>query len=209
VGRNGSGKTTLLHLLLRGYDPEEGTIRFADRAHRDLHPARLRRAVSLVAQEPFLLESFSLRDNLLFGVAEGVGEERVWEVLASLGFAEEVRALPRGLDTLLGDEVGLSGGQSQLLVVARAILQDRPYLLLDEGTNQLDAEHELRIVEALQRLKRHAVVVLVTHRLTTARRADRIHVLDQGRIVESGDHDTLVALDEGLYRRFWEIQVVS
>jgi ABC-type multidrug transport system fused ATPase/permease subunit len=207
VGRNGAGKSTLLGLLSRAFDPEAGEICLAGTPLVELHPRALRRLVTLVGQEPFLLGSFSIRDNLLLGVDPPVADTRVLEVLEELGVSAPVAALPRGLDTVLGDEASLSGGQLQLLVAARAVLQRRPYLILDEGTNQLDAEHELRVVEALRRLRAEAAVVVVTHRMTTARRADRIHVLDRGRVVESGTHEELLATQGGLYRRFWEIQV--
>ena len=207
VGRNGSGKTTLLNLLMRTHDPEAGEVEVAGAALQRLHPRALRRFVSLVPQQPFLLESFSLRDNLLLGNQDDVEDEAIWQVLRDVGLADDLERLPRRLDTLLGDETSLSGGQGQLLVVARAVLQRRPFLFLDEGTNQLDAEHELRLIRRLDRLKEDATLVVVTHRMTTARRADRIHVLDQGRIVESGTHDELLARQGGLYRKFWEIQV--
>jgi len=210
VGRNGSGKTTLLNLLMRAYDASGGEVTLGGTPLRELHPRAVRRHVSLVPQQPFLLESFSLRDNLLLGNAdEDLHDDDIWEVLQDVGLAGDLKGLPRGLDTLLGDETSLSGGQGQLLVIARAVLQRRPFMLLDEGTNQLDAEHELRLITRLDRLKEDATLVVVTHRMTTARRADRIHVLDDGKIVESGTHDELLARKDGLYRRFWEIQVLE
>jgi ABC-type multidrug transport system fused ATPase/permease subunit len=209
VGRNGSGKTTLTKLLVRSYDPDAGAISLADRGLESLTPRYLRHLFSTVPQEPFLLESFSIRDNVLLGCAPGCDDERIWEVLERLGLRRAVEAFPGGLDSLIGDEVNFSGGQSQLLVIARTLLQRRPFVILDEGTNQLDAERELSILQLLQEIKREATVIMITHRMTTARKADKILVLDEGRIVEQGTHKELVGLEGGLYRHFWEIQVVN
>jgi ABC-type multidrug transport system fused ATPase/permease subunit len=209
VGRNGSGKSTMMKLLVRGYDPDAGSIAVAGEPLRGLDPRTVRRCFSLVTQVPFVLDSFSLRDNLLLGCGAEVTEEQVWSILERLGLRRVVERAPHGLDSLLGDEVTLSGGESQLLVLARTLLQRRAFILLDEGTNQLDAEHELRVLELLQEAKGDATVVVITHRMTTARKADRILVLDDGRIVEEGTHDELVARAQGLYHRFWEIQVVD
>ena len=120
-----------------------------------------------------------------------------------------MEAFPAGLESIIGDEVNFSGGQSQLLVIARVLLQRRPFVILDEGTNQLDAERELSILQLLEQIKREATVIVITHRMTTARKADNILVLDEGRIVERGAHEELVGLEGGLYRHFWEIQVVN
>ncbi|HEY3359974.1 MAG TPA: ABC transporter ATP-binding protein [Polyangia bacterium] len=207
VGRNGSGKSTMMKLLVRGYDPDAGRIGVGGEPLRGLDPRYVRRLFSLVTQTPFVLDSFSLRDNLLLGCRPDVTEAEVWAVLERLKLAPVVAA--HGLDRLVGDEVSLSGGQAQLVVLARTMLQRRPFILLDEGTNQLDAEHELGILELLHEVKRDSTVVIITHRMTTARKADAILVLDEGRIVEQGTHEQLLAQEQGLYRRFWEIQVLS
>jgi ATP-binding cassette subfamily B protein len=209
VGRNGSGKSTMMKLLVRSYDPDAGRISVAGERLGELDPRYVRRLFSLVTQTPFLLESFSVRDNLLIGCAPELPDEQLWTMLERLGLKPALERQPGGLDALVGDEIGLSGGQAQLLVLARTMLQRRPFILLDEGTNQLDAEHELRILELLQERRQEATIVVITHRMTTARKADRILVLDGGRIVEQGTHEQLVGQELGLYRRFWEIQVVS
>jgi len=209
VGRNGSGKSTMMKLLVRSYDPDSGLITVAGERLPDLDPRYVRRLFSLVTQTPFVLDSFSIRDNLLLGCLPDVSDDRIWQVLDQLDLRSAIERLPGGLDRIVGDEVNLSGGQSQLVVLARTMLQRRPFVLLDEGTNQLDAEHELRILDMLQQLKQEATVVIVTHRMTSARKADTILVLDRGRIVEQGGHEQLLERHKGLYRRFWEIQVVE
>ena len=209
VGRNGSGKTTLMKLLVRSYDPDAGQIELHDRQLTSLTPRYLRHLFSMVTQEPFLLDAFSVRDNVLLGCEPQTTDDEIWDVLSQLDLRQTVEALPHGLDTLLGDEATLSGGQSQLLVIARTLLQRRPFVVLDEGTNQLDAEHELGILKLLHQLKQDATVIIITHRMTTARKADNVIVLDGGRIVEQGTHEELVAREKGLYRHFWEIQVTD
>jgi ABC-type multidrug transport system fused ATPase/permease subunit len=208
VGRNGSGKSTMMKLLVRAYDPDGGQITVAGERLTTIDPRYVRRLFSLVTQTPFVLDSFSLRDNLLLGCGD-VSDEQIWTLLERLDLRSAIERSPRGLESVIGDEVALSGGQSQLLVLARTMLQRRPFILLDEGTNQLDAEHELGVLELLQEVKPQTTIIVITHRMTTARRADKILVLDGGRIVEQGTHEELVALDKGLYHRFWEIQVVN
>ncbi|MCK5798685.1 MAG: ABC transporter ATP-binding protein [Deltaproteobacteria bacterium] len=209
VGRNGSGKTTLTKLLVRNYDPDRGMINLSHRSVKTLTPRYLRHLFSIVTQEPFLLDSFSIRDNVLLGCDPACDDTAIWEIFERLDLKEAIRAFPGGLDSLIGDEVSLSGGQSQLLVIARTLLQRRPFVILDEGTNQLDAEHELAILQILDEIKKEATVMVITHRMTTARKANKILVLDDGRVVEEGTHNELIARAQGLYRHFWEIQVVK
>jgi ABC-type multidrug transport system fused ATPase/permease subunit len=208
IGRNGSGKTTLMRLLMRSYDPERGAVLINNTPVSEIDYSVLKGAFSFVAQQPFTLESYSIRENLLLGCKK-VKEAEIKSVLERLDLYSAVRRHKSGLDTLLGDELFLSGGQKQLLAVGRAILQKRPFIILDEGTNQLDAEHELAIMEMLESLKANAAVIIITHRMTTARKADAVHVLDLGRIAESGGHAGLVKSRDGLYRKFWDIQVVD
>jgi ABC-type multidrug transport system fused ATPase/permease subunit len=207
VGGNGAGKTTLLRLLNRHHDPGSGVIRWAGHPMTDLSAASLRSRISLVGQSPFLLEGFTVRENLGFGCDPPPSEERVADLLASLDLVDTVRAWPGGLDAVLGEDVTPSGGQAQLLVLARALLQNRPVLILDEGLGQLDALREQAVLELLHAHKDGRIIILVTHRLPTARKADLILLVADGRVAEAGTHEELVALEDGRYRRFWEVQM--
>jgi ABC-type multidrug transport system fused ATPase/permease subunit len=217
VGRNGSGKTTLMKLLMRNYDPDQGNLKIDTENILNLKPKYIRHLFSMVSQSPFLLDSFSIRDNILLGCKtddtihknqEFSFDNQIWELLEKLKLKKVIKQFPKGLDSLLGDEVSLSGGESQLLIIARAILQKRPYLIIDEGTNQLDAEKELEVLHLLNELKKESAIIIITHRMTTARKADSIAVLDNGIIVERGSHQELLK-SKGLYEKFWRIQVVD
>ncbi|MBU1220373.1 ABC transporter ATP-binding protein/permease [Myxococcota bacterium] len=207
IGPNGCGKTTLMRLIARVYDPESGCIKLENRDMRSFSIAQTAQLVTFVPQTPFLMEAFSLRDNILSGCPFARDDE-IFDVLEKLGIHEEIKELPRGLDSIVGDEVTLSGGQSQLIAIARAVLQKRPVLILDEGTNQLDSEHEGHILKLLRQMKEGRIIIIITHRMTTARKTDRILVMEKGTIVDEGPHDLLVAKN-GLYRKFWEIQVLE
>jgi subfamily B ATP-binding cassette protein MsbA len=197
VGRSGSGKTTLVSLLPRFYDPSAGQILFDGTDIRDLTLKSLRAHISLVTQDVVLFND-TVANNITYGyprAADLEEIERVAEAAHALGF---VRALPQGLDTLIGDRgVLLSGGQRQRLAIARAMLKDAPILILDEATSSLDTEAERHIQAALEQLMQHRTTLVIAHRLSTIENADRIVVLQQGRIVEQGRHQEL--LDRGGY----------
>ncbi|GJD31929.1 putative ABC transporter ATP-binding protein [Methylobacterium adhaesivum] len=192
VGPSGAGKTTVLQLLLRFYDPQSGTIRVDGTDISRADPDALRERLSLVPQDPAVF-SGSVLENIRYGRPEATEAQvqRAAELAHADGF---IRALPQGYATTVGERgVTLSGGQRQRVAIARAILKDAPILLLDEATSALDAESERAVQTALDTLMRGRTTLVIAHRLATIRAADRILVLDGGRIVESGTHDSLLA----------------
>ncbi len=203
VGPSGAGKTTVLQLLLRFYDPTSGAARLDGVDIATLDPADLRAHLGLVPQEPMIF-SANAWENIRFGRPDASDAEvRAAAAAASAGFLDE---LPNGFDTHLGAKgVMLSGGQRQRVAIARAILRDPPVLLLDEATSALDAESEQAVQRALALLSRNRTTLVVAHRLATVRRADRIVVLERGRIVASGTHEAL-AREGGLYSRLAALQ---
>jgi ABC-type multidrug transport system fused ATPase/permease subunit len=191
VGRTGSGKTTFARLLTRLLDPSEGTVRIAGADARDVSIAELRRRASLVTQDVQLFAA-SVRDNItLFGACEAADDEIV-DLLDDLGLGHWYRALPSGLDTLLGPGgAGVSAGEAQLIAFARVFLRDPGLVILDEATSRLDPGSEARIERAVDRLLGGRTAILIAHRLGTLERADRILVLERGRIVEHGTRRVL------------------
>jgi len=192
VGHSGSGKSTLLNLVLGFLRPTSGRVLLdgADMEQLDLRTAR--RFISVVPQESVLFEG-SIRENVAYGLGE-VSDERIRDALARAHALDIVDALPDGWDTVVGERgARLSGGQRQRLAIARALVRDPRILLLDEATSALDAESELKVKDALTNLMRDRTTLVVAHRLSTIRSADRIVVLDAGRIVEIGSHEELVA----------------
>jgi ATP-binding cassette subfamily B protein len=204
VGPSGAGKSTIISLLLRFYDPASGSIEIdgVDIAKAD--PKAVRKRIALVPQDVTVFAA-SARDNIAFGKPEA--SEAEIEAAARDALAEEfIKALPEGYDTQLGERgVTLSGGQRQRIAIARAILRDAPILLLDEATSALDAESETLVQKALERLMKGRTTIVVAHRLATVLKADRIIVMDKGRIVEQGTHKSLVAKG-GVYARLAKLQ---
>jgi len=204
VGPSGAGKTTLVNLLPRLYDPTAGRVTLDGVDLRDATLESVRRQIGLVTQETVLFDT-SARENIAYGRPEAAGEAvRAASVAA---FADEfVDRLPEGYETRLGEDAGrLSGGQKQRLSIARALYKDAPILILDEATSQLDSESEALVARALTNLMAGRTTLVIAHRLSTVRRADRILVLDGGRLVESGTHAELLTRN-GLYRRLHDMQ---
>lgn len=204
VGPSGAGKSTLFALLLRFYDVDAGAIALDGVDLRDLDPLDLRAAMALAPQDPVIF-GLSVAENIAYG-REGAAREAIVAAAKRAQAHEFIEALPQGYDTLLGERgVTLSGGQRQRLAIARAILADAPVLLLDEATSALDAENEAAVQEALHDVMAGRTSIVIAHRLATVLEADRIVVLDQGRIVEEGTHATLTAAG-GLYARLAKLQ---
>ncbi|MBN2887028.1 MAG: ATP-binding cassette domain-containing protein [Chromatiaceae bacterium] len=204
VGPSGAGKSTLFQLLLRFYDPTRGVIRFDGMDLRELDPAELRRHIALVPQEPVIFAA-SARENIRYGL-EAADEEAVRRAAEAAHAADFIERLPEGYGTFLGERgVRLSGGERQRIAIARTVLRDPALLLLDEATSALDAESERLVQEALERLMEGRTSIVIAHRLATVRNADRILVLDGGRIVATGRHEELIR-QGGLYARLAALQ---
>jgi ATP-binding cassette subfamily B protein len=199
VGPTGSGKTSLIHLILRLYDPTSGEIRINGKAIQEWSTSALRAKMALVPQDPFLF-SESIRDNILLG-DPGISQKDFDRVIEAANLMPLIRRLPEGLNTRFSEGGGsVSSGERQLVAIARALARNPDLILLDEATSYIDSETELKIQEALSNLMRGRTAVVVAHRLSTARHADRIIVIKKGRIIESGTHESLMALGKFYYR---------
>jgi ATP-binding cassette subfamily B protein len=204
VGPSGAGKSTLFQLVERFHDPQQGHISLNGVDLREADLADLRSHIAMVPQEAVLFAA-SARDNLRYGNWHA-DDDAIWAAARAANADGFLRALPEGLDTQLGEAgTRLSGGQRQRVAIARALLRDAPLLLLDEATSALDAESERLVQDALDHLMADRTTFVIAHRLATVRRVDRIIVLDQGRIVETGTHAELIRT-EGLYARLAALQ---
>ena len=205
IGATGSGKSTMMALLLRLADPQSGSIEIDGVDLRRLQVASLRRHIALATQENILF-SDTVLENIRYAAP---GASRAHAVAAAkIACADEfIAQLPQAYDTRLGERAAkLSSGQRQRIVIARAVVKDAPVLILDEPTAALDAATEARVLDNLKRWGSDRCVFLITHRLSTVRQADRVAVLRDGRIVENGAHDELMALEDGAYRRFVSVE---
>src|SRR5208337_4080973 len=204
VGPSGAGKSTIFNLILRFYDPLSGLVRFDTISLREIDLVALRRHIALVPQDAVIFAT-SLRENIRFGRPEATDAEVERAAAAALAL-EFIDRLPQGFDTAVGERgITLSGGQRQRIAIARAIVRDAPLLLLDEATSSLDAESETLIKTALEHVMADRTTVVIAHRLATVLSCDRILVMEAGRIVEEGRHESLLAMS-GLYARLAKLQ---
>ena len=205
VGPSGAGKSTLISLLLRLYDPSAGRLLIDGRDARDYRLTELRGQMSMVPQE-VLLFGGTIAENIAYG-RPGASKEEVEQAARQANAHEFIQAFPEGYATLVGDRgIKLSGGQRQRVAIARAILKNPAILILDEATSSLDSESERLIQEALETLMHGRTSFIIAHRLATVRHVDRIIVIAGGRVVESGTHDELQAIEDGVYRRLAALQ---
>jgi ATP-binding cassette subfamily B protein len=204
VGSTGAGKTTLVKLLLRFYDVQKGCIRLDGHDLRGLRVKDLRRAIGFVSQDVYLFHG-TVRENIAYGTFHAT-DEQVVEAARIAEAHEFIMSLPQGYDTIVGERgQKLSGGQRQRVSIARAVLKDPPVLILDEATSSVDNETEALIQRSLEKIAVGRTTIVIAHRLSTIRNADRIFVLERGRLVEQGRHDELVA-SGGIYARLWGVQ---
>jgi subfamily B ATP-binding cassette protein MsbA len=208
VGPSGAGKTTLVNLLPRFIEPTSGEIRLDGVPLRQLTRASLRQQLALVSQDVFLFDD-SIAANIAFGSTRGASIERIRAAAEAAFLLPFIESLPQGFDTRIGENaIKLSGGQRQRLSIARALLKDAPILLLDEATSALDSESERYVQQSLERLMEGRTTFVVAHRLSTIEGADRIVVMQAGRIVEVGPHAELLARG-GLYANLHRIQFAT
>jgi ATP-binding cassette, subfamily B, bacterial MsbA len=207
IGSSGAGKSTLVHLIPRFFDVTSGRLLIDERDVREATLASLRSQIGVVTQETVLFND-TLRNNIAYG-QPGVSQKTV-EAAARAALAHDfIMDLPAGYDTLIGERgVRLSGGERQRIAIARALLKNAPILILDEATSALDSESEALVQSALQNLMTGRTVVVIAHRLSTVRRADRIVVLESGTIADVGAHDELMK-KLGTYRRLYDLQFVD
>jgi ATP-binding cassette, subfamily B, bacterial MsbA len=207
VGLSGAGKTTIINLLSRFYEASSGRVTIDGIDVREVTLASLRAQIGLVTQETILFDD-TVRRNIAYGF-DGHPDERIIEAAKAAKAHDFITALPHGYDTMIGERGGLlSSGQRQRLAIARALLKNAPILILDEATSALDNESERLIQDALANAVKGRTTLIIAHRISTIRNADRIHVIDEGRIAESGTHDELYQLN-GIYRKLYDLQFLE
>jgi len=208
VGHSGSGKTTFVKLIQRLYDVNSGEIRIDGQDIAKVTQSSLRGQIAIVQQEPILFHR-TLAENIAYGRPEASRRE-IEDAAKQASAHHFITSLPKGYETMVGERgVKLSGGERQRVAIARAFLADAPVLILDEATSSLDSESEVQIQQAMERLMEGRTTLVIAHRLSTVRALDRLLVFDKGKIVEEGDHPSLVRLSNGIYRRLFERQALE
>ena len=208
VGHSGSGKTTFIKLIQRLYDVNEGRILIDGQDIAQAQQASLRRQIAIVQQEPILFHR-TLAENIAYG-RPGATQAEIEHAARQASAHDFIMRLPKGYDTMVGERgVKLSGGERQRVAIARAFLADAPILILDEATSSLDSESEVLIQQAMERLMEGRSTLVVAHRLSTVRALDRLLVMDHGRVIEEGNHETLIRRPGGVYRRLFERQALE
>jgi ABC-type multidrug transport system fused ATPase/permease subunit len=205
VGTSGTGKSTLAQLMMRFYEPSQGKIMMGDYTIQDMPVGDWRKMVALVPQE-VLLFGGSIRENIAYG-KPGASEQEIQQAAEQAYAKEFIESFPEKYDTLVGERgVKLSGGQRQRIAIARAILKDPKFLILDEATSALDSESEKWVQSALEELMKNRTSLIIAHRLSTIRSADKIIVMESGKIVEMGSHENLMAKKQGVYQKMVKLQ---
>jgi ATP-binding cassette, subfamily B, bacterial len=206
VGRSGSGKSTIINLLLRFYSVEQGAIKVDGKSVRDLNLAAYRTNIGIVPQEVILFGG-TIRENILYGKPAASFDE-VKEAARQANALEFIESFPEGFETMVGDRgVKLSGGQRQRIAIARAILKNPAILVLDEATSSLDAQSEVLVQQALEKLMEGRTTIVIAHRLSTIKKVNRIFVIQEGRLAEMGSHVELSNLSNGIYRNLLTLQL--
>lgn len=205
VGSSGAGKTTLVDLIPRFYDPTSGRILIDGIDQKEIRIEDLRKLMGIVTQETILFNE-SVKSNISYGI-ENCTDEQIFSASKAANAHNFILELPNGYDTIIGERgTKLSGGQRQRLSIARALLKNPPIMILDEATSALDNESEVLVQEAIERLMNERTTFVIAHRLSTIRNADRIIVLDKGKIVQDGKHDDLLKVEDGIYKKLYELQ---
>jgi ATP-binding cassette subfamily B protein len=207
VGISGAGKSTFIQLLQRFYDPDRGEIFLDGIDIKTMKRLEFRKSIALVPQDPVIFAT-TVMENIRFGNPEA-NDEEIFQAARSAAAHDFISELPQGYDTYVGERgVMLSGGQKQRIAIARAILRNAPVLLLDEATSALDAENERSVQKAFDHLSKGRTTIVVAHRLATVKKADRIIVLDEGKIIAQGNHEKLIS-EKGLYARLANLQFTN
>jgi ABC-type multidrug transport system fused ATPase/permease subunit len=206
AGPSGAGKSTIASLILRFYDPESGKVYFDDQPANQYDLHELRQELAIVPQEVFLFGG-TILENISYG-KPGSSKEAIKEAAQQANAHDFIKGFPDAYDTLVGERgVQLSGGQRQRIAIARALLKNPSILILDEATSSLDTESEKLVQDALNKLMKNRTSIVIAHRLSTIKNADKILVLDQGKIIEEGTHESLLHTDNGLYKKLTELQL--